>query len=260
MPTDFLVRDVPALKKRVFRLGLSGSFGIDEAGAREALEQVQYVFWTPGMKGLTAALRGALRSDRERYVVASGPFLGFTRRGVRRAAEARLRALGTDYLDVFQLYWLSKMSAFTGAVQEELLRLKQEGKVRAVGVSIHDRARAGRLAEDSILDVLMIRYNAAHPGAEIDVFPHLARRRPAVVAYTATSWRKLLRAPRGWSGRPMTAGECYRWVLRSPHVDVVLCGPRNAAQWRDDLAAVEAGPLPEADLTWMREFGRAVHG
>jgi aryl-alcohol dehydrogenase-like predicted oxidoreductase len=49
-------------------------------------------------------------------------------------------------------------------------------------------------------------------------------------------------------------------VLRSPHVDVVLCGPRNAAQWRDDLAAVEAGPLPEADLTWMREFGRAVHG
>ncbi len=260
MATDLLVRDVPALGKRLFRLGLSGSFGLDEATAREALEKVQYVFWTPRMKKLTPALKDALRRDRERYVVATGPLLGFTRGAVRRAAEARLRALGTDYLDVFQLYWLSKMSAFTGAVQEELLRLKEEGKVRAVGVSIHDRPRAGRLAEDSILDLLMLRYNAAHPGAEQDVFPHLARCRPAIVAYTATSWRRLLRAPRGWKGRAMTGGECYRWVLASPHVDVVLCGPRSAVEWKEDLAAVEAGPLPDADVAWMREFGRAVHG
>ena len=260
MPGDFLDRDVPALKKRVFRLGLSGSFGLDEAGAREALERIQYVFWTPRMKGLTAALRDALRRDRERYVVATGPLLGYFPGQVRKAAEARLRALGTDHLDVFQLYWLSKMSAFTGAVQEELARLREEGKVRALGVSIHDRPRAGRLAEDSILDLLMLRYNAAHPGAERDVFPHLARRRPAVVAYTATSWRKLLGRPRGWTGRVMTPGDCYRWVLASPHVDVVLTGPRSAGELRENLAAVDQGPLSEADLAGMREFGKAVHG
>jgi aryl-alcohol dehydrogenase-like predicted oxidoreductase len=260
MMNDPLVRDVPALRKQVFRLGLSGSFGIDEAGAREALETVQYVFWTPTMKGLTGALRDVLRRDRERYVVASGPLLGFTRGSVRRAAESRLKALGVEYLDVFQLYWLSKMSAQTSAVEAELVKLREEGKVRAIGASIHDRPRAGRLAEDSIFDLLMIRYNAAHPGAERDIFPHVARRRPAVVAYTATSWRKLLRKPRGWSGRAMTAGECYRWVLASPHVDVVLCGPRSAAEWRADLAAVREGPLPDADVAWMREFGRVVHG
>jgi aryl-alcohol dehydrogenase-like predicted oxidoreductase len=152
------------------------------------------------------------------------------------------------------------MSAQTSAVEAELVKLKEEGKVRAVGVSIHDRPRAGRLAEDSIFDLLMIRYNAAHPGAERDIFPHLARRRPAVVAYTATSWRKLLRKPRAWAGRAMTPGECYRWVLASPHVDVVLCGPRSAAEWRADLAAVREGPLPEGDVAWMREFGRVVHG
>lgn len=260
MQTAFLVRDVPALKKQVFRLGLSGSFGLDEAGAREALETVQYVFWTPTMKGLTKALRDVLRRERERYVVATGPLLGFTRGSVRRGAEHRLRALGVDYLDVYQLYWLSRMSAQTAAVEEELLRLREEGKIRVIGTSIHDRPRAGRLAEASIFDLLMIRYNAAHAGAEQDVFPHLARRRPAVVAYTATSWRKLLRPPRAWSGRAMTPGDCYRWVLASPHVDVVLCGPRDVAQWRDDLAAVQQGPLPDADLAWMREYGRAVHG
>jgi predicted aldo/keto reductase-like oxidoreductase len=260
MANDFLVRDVPALKKPVFRLGLSGAFGLDEAGAREALETARYVFWTPMMKGLTRALREVVRRDREAYVVATGPLLGFTRGAVRRAAEHRLRALGVDYLDVYQLYWLSRMSAQTGAVEEELVRLREEGKIRVIGTSLHDRPRAGRLAEASIFDLLMIRYNAAHPGAEQEIFPHLVRRRPAIVAYTATSWRKLLKAPRAWSGRPMTAGECYRWVLGSPHVDVVLCGPKNAAEWRADLAAVQAGPLPEAEASWMRDFGRAVHG
>ncbi len=258
--SEFLCREVPALGRRLFRLGLSGSFGLDEAGCREALERVQYVFWSPRMKGLTAALRDALARDRERYVVAAGPLLGYFPSAVRRAAEGALRALGVDYVDVFQLYWLGKMSAFTGAVRDELARLRDEGKVRALGASIHDRPRAGRLAADSILELLMIRYNAAHPGAEHDVFPHLARRRPAIVAYTATAWGRLLRPPRGWKGRVATAGDCYRFCLTSPDVDVALTGPRTASELRENLAAVERGPLSPEEMAFMRDFGRAVHG
>ena len=123
------------------------------------------------MKALTPALRDALARDRDRYVVSAGPLLGYFPGAVRRAAEAALRTLGVDFLDVFQLYWLGKMSAFTAAVREEMNRLREEGKVRALGVSIHDRPRAGKLAEESILDLLMIRYNAAHPGAEVGDLP-----------------------------------------------------------------------------------------
>jgi aryl-alcohol dehydrogenase-like predicted oxidoreductase len=257
---DFTHRDVPRFSRHLFRLGLSGSFGLDEAGCREALERMQYVFWSPRMKALTPALRDALARDRDRYVVSAGPLLGFFPGAVRRAAETALRTLRVDSLDVFQLYWLGKMSAFTSAVQEEMARLREEGKVRALGVSIHDRPRAGKLAEDSILDLLMVRYNAAHPGAEQEIFPHLARRRPAVVAYTATAWRKLLRAPGGWKGKVPTAGDCYRFCLSSPHVDVVLTGPRSAAELRENLAAVEQGPLSRDEMQEMRAFGRAVHG
>ncbi len=260
MADGFAVREVPRLGKRLHRLGLSGSFGLPEAAAREALERLQYVFWSPRMRTLTPALRDALARDRERYAVAAGPLLGFFPGAVRRAAEAALRTLRTDYLDVFQLYWLGTTSAFTGPVQEALARLKEEGKVRAVGASIHDRPRAARLAEDSILDLLMVRYNAAHPGAERDVFPHLARRRPAVVAYTATAWRKLLRRPRRWDGPVPTAGDCYRFCLASPHVDVVLTGPRTAEELRENLAAVDRGPPTEAELEAIRAFGRVVHG
>jgi hypothetical protein len=40
---EFTHREVPRLGRRLFRLGLSGSFGLDEAGCREALDRLQYV-------------------------------------------------------------------------------------------------------------------------------------------------------------------------------------------------------------------------
>jgi len=258
--SEFLVREVPRFGRPLFRLGLSGSFGLDESGCREALERIEYVFWTPRMKGLTPALRDALARDRGRFIVATGPMLGFFPGSLRKAVEHARRALGTDVIDVFQLFWLGKMSAFTRGVQAEMVALRDEGRVRWLGVSIHDRPRAGRLAADSILDVLMIRYNAAHPGAEQEIFPHLAARRPAVVSYTATAWRKLLAASKGWTGRVPTAGDCYRFCLSSLHVDVALSGPRTVAQLRENLAAVERGPLSAEEDAWMRAVGRAVRG
>src|SRR4030067_1209191 len=209
---------------------------------------------------LPPALRVALVVDREWYVVRACPLLGYLPGAVRHGAERALRTLGVDCRDVFQLYWLGKMSAFTGAVQAELVKLRDEGKVRAVGVSIHNRKRAGKLAEDSILDLLMIRYNATHPGAEQEIFPHLARRRPAVVASTATAWRRPPHAPGGWKGPVPTAGDCYRFCLTDPHVDVVLSGPRNVGELRENLAALEKGPLSPGEVGFLREFGEAVRG
>ena len=256
---DFRFRTPPALGKRVHRLGLSASKGIDEAAIREALDAgVNYLFFTRG--SMVRPVREAVRRDRDRLVIASGPVLGYFAGSIRRAAEKVLRTLGTDYLDVLQIFWLGRMSALTEGNLAEMVRLREEGKVRALGVSIHDRPRAGRLAEDSPLDLLMIRYNAAHPGAEEDVFPHLARRRTAVVAYTATCWRKLLRPPRGWDGPAATAGDCYRFCLTSPHVDVVLTAPASAAELRENLRALERGPLSPEEEVRLRALGRAVHG
>jgi aryl-alcohol dehydrogenase-like predicted oxidoreductase len=261
MATGFTRREVPALQQSsLFRLGLAPSFGIEEKGIEEGLERCEYVFWNPRAKRMTAPLQRALRRDRARYVVAGGPTLAYFPGQLRPYVDRARSLLGTDYLDVLQLYWFGKMSRYTSRMVDELVRLRDSGAVKALAVSIHDRRRAGALAEDSPLDLLMIRYNAAHPGADVDVFPHLARRRPAVVAYTATSWRKLLRAPRGWTGPTMTAGDCYRFCLSSPHVDVVLTGPRNVDELRQNLAAVEKGPLSEDELRWMREYGRRVHG
>ena len=101
---EFTCRGVPRLGRRLFRLGLSGSFGLDEAGCREALERMQYVFWSPRMKTLTPALRDALARDRGRYVVSAGPLLGISPAPSAARPRRRSRTLGVDSLDVFQLW------------------------------------------------------------------------------------------------------------------------------------------------------------
>jgi len=40
---------------------------------------------------------------------------------------------------------------------------------------------------------------------------------------------------------------------------VVLTGPRNVAELRENIAAVDLGPLSPAEMEEMRAFGRAVH-
>lgn len=260
--TSFTHSDLRGVNKRAFRLGIACNYGLDGESFASALERgVNYVFWTPFKTGkVTPVLKDAVKRDRERLIIATGSTLGFFRSGVKKGAEKLLRVLRTDYLDVLHLFWLGTTSALTEGTQAALLELKQEGKIRSIGVSIHDRERAGRLASDSIIDTFMIRYNAAHPGAERDIFPHLEKRKPNVVAYTATAWRKLLKSPGGWSEPPMSPAECYRFCLSSPHVDVVLSGPANRAQLDENLKALEAGPLAPPEDARIRKFGAAVHG
>jgi aryl-alcohol dehydrogenase-like predicted oxidoreductase len=261
MSDDFLYREVPALGRKVFRLGLATNYGINGEDLEWALEQgVNYVFWPPNARGMTNPLKAALKRDRESILLASGPTIGYFGGGIRRRCERLLKKLDTDYLDVFQLFWLGRTSAWSKSTMDGLVSLKESGMVRSIGVSIHDRKRAGMLAQDSPLDVLMIRYNAAHPGAERDIFLHLEKRRPAIVAYTATRWRGLLKRPKGWNGPVMTAGDCYRFCLTNPHVDLVLTGPKHRRELQENLLDLrEKGPLSEEENRWIRDFGQVVH-
>ena len=247
--------------KKLFRLGLAANYGIDEDGVRAAMDRgVNFFLWTTRGSGLRSPLREAVGQRRDAVAVAGFATLGWFGWGVRRGAESLLSSLGTDYLDVFLLGWLGVGSAWTSATERDLVHLRESGKVRAIGVSIHDRPRAGKLAAESPLDLLMIRYNAAHPGAERDIFPHRREQKPAILAYTATSWRKLLKRPSGWDGPVMTAGDCYRFQLSSPHVDLALTAPATREELVENLDALARGPLTPDEARWMRAFGHAVHG
>lgn len=268
MTGDFARITLPKIDKSVLRMGLAGNYGVTADDARWAAERGMS-YWVVGasFKRVLPAVRDVIAKDREAHVVAMLGMAAFAWQ-VRRSVEGYLRKLDTEYLDVFKLGWLGKTSRYSPGVLDELAKLKAEGKIRAIGTSIHDRPRAGRLAEDSPIDVFMIRYSAKHPGAEQDVFPHLATRDPAVIAYTALAWQQLLKPVKGIEmppfpgdaarGPPLTADLAYRFVLTSPHVHVVLTGPKDRAQLEANLASLERGPLSEAELAWVREYGQKL--
>ena len=269
MYQDFDFAHLPKVEKRVFRMGIAGNYGIDSADVRWAAEQgANYWVWGSSFKPVTQGIREVIRGARESHVVA---LLGWGYFGwqVRRNVEKALRTLDVDYLDVFKLGWLGRTSAYSRAVVDTLLKLKEEGKIRVIGTSIHDRRRAGRLALDSEIELFMIRYNAKHPGAEQDIFPHLTERNPAVVSYTALAWGQLIKPLKGvemppWPGEekldvpPLTPELCYRFVLSNPHVHLVLTGPKDRAQLECNLRAMRQGPLSPEELDWVGQYGRLV--
>ena len=260
---------LPVVKKAVFRMGIAGNYGIDSKDIQwAAYRGANYWVWGRSYGKVAEGIRQVIKAGRDKHVVA---MLGWGYCGwqVRRSVENALRQLATDYLDVFKLGWLGRTSVYSQGVIDTLLKLKQEGRILSIGTSIHDRKRAARLALDSEIDLFMIRYNAKHPGAEQDIFPHLAKRDPAVVSYTALAWGQLIRPLKetampawpggeGFTGPPLSPELCYRFVLTNPHVHVVLTGPQNREQLRMNLDAIRQGPLEPGEMSWIRQYGRLV--
>lgn len=248
---------LPVVNKVVFRMGIAGTYGIDSTDVEWAAGQgVNYWVWGRGFGKVTDGIKHIIAHDRERHVVA---MLGWGYFGwqIRRSVEAARRTLRTDYLDVFKLGWLGRTSIYSRGIIDTLLELKQERKILSIGVSTHERKRAGTLALDSEIDLFMIRYNAKHPGAEEDIFPHLSRRNPALIAYTALAWGQLIRPIRGMMP-PLSPELCYRFVLSNPNVHVVLTAPRNRQQLSQNLGAVGQGALNPDEMSRVRQYGHLL--
>jgi len=244
-------------------LGLSATYMPGKKAIYLARNEGINLFFAFGLDfQMIHVLRDIMKSERDNIVLATGAYnYIWSAQNVLKTCEKRLKQFRTDYIDVFLLLGVLKPAEFTPRVHEGLLQLKKEGKVRAIGLSCHDRKFLGQLAQQGIIDVLMMRYNAAHRGSENDIFPCLDTHNPAVLCYTATCWTSLLRRPKGWQkdSRIPTAGDCYRFVLSSPKVHAVLTAPRNLQQLKENIAALRQGPLPEDDLNFMREFGDIVY-
>jgi aryl-alcohol dehydrogenase-like predicted oxidoreductase len=260
---DFLHTILGNTGMPVHRLGLSATYWPGKKTIYRAIDEGLNYFFCFGLdKQMLAVMRDVSKSDREKYVIATGAYnLLFGHPNLRRTLEKRLRQLKTDYIDVFLFLGVTKSKHFPEAAREELYRFKEEGKIRAVGMSTHDRKFAGKLAEEGKLDVMMVRYNAAHRGAETDIFPHLKTHNPGIINFTATRWRQLMHRPKGYPKEEFipTAGMTYRFALSNPYVHVCMTAPSNLKHFEENLAEVKKGPLTEDELEFMRKFGDAVY-
>jgi predicted aldo/keto reductase-like oxidoreductase len=273
----FLISAAPAFGVPVCRLGLA-SYGHTEITSDDLIEAldrgINFLNWEGLAEGSSSdrtftSTIAALGSRRQSVAVC-------VQFGARSAADAAqelrsvLTALKTDYIDVLTLYYVERPKEWEeirspGGALPYLRDAERDGTVRRLGVTSHQRRLAATMAASGLLDLLMIRYNAAHRGAEQDVFPVTEPRRLPVIAYTALRWRALLRStpddPPAFLVPP--ACDWYRFVLQNPAVTLTLTAPQTRAELSEDLRVLDAeGPLTEEEYAILAQHGARVrrHG
>lgn len=247
----------------VSRLGLGASYGVSRRGCLEAFDAgVNYLFWgstrTRGM-GLGIRELGRRPGIREQMVVVLQCYVRWPSL-VSRSVERGLRSLGLDYADVLLLGWHDRHPST--AVLEAAERLRERGRFRHLAISSHQRRLIAEWLPEERYDAFHLRYNAAHRGAEQEIFPHLpVADGPGIVSFTNTRWGHLLdpaKMPAGTA--PPTAADCYRFVLSHPAVHVAICGPAGDDQLRHGLSVLESNSMDDEELARMRAIGDHVHG
>ena len=250
----------------VSRLGLGSSFGAPASVIEEAVEQgVNYLYWgTIRRSAFGRAMRNLARRRREEIVLTVQSYSRIPGL-IGPSVEVALRRAGLDYFDILLLGMRNERPG--PAYIDAFERLREQGKVRFLAISTHNRPLLPSLFDEyrkgkSAYDVFMLRYNAVHRGAERDAFPFVpADPRPGMIAYTATRWGDLLDPGKMPAGEtPPTASDCYRFVLNQPEVDLVLCGPANRSQMQEALRALARGPLPPDEIERMQRIGDHIYG
>ena len=248
----------------VARIGIGSGYGIPAGAVEKAFHEhrINYLYWSLSRRaGMTEAIRTLGPKHRDDLVIVMQTYdhLGLF---MERAHEKGLAKLGIDHADVLILGWFNRYPS--RRVIDGALRLKEQGKVRFLAISGHNRKTHGKVAAmaDTPIDILMVRYNAAHAGAEHDVFPHLPdTNRPGVTSYTATRWGQLLKQRKMPPGeKALTAAECYRFVLSNPNVDLCFTGPRNADEMDAAISALDGGSMSPEEIQRVRRIGDHVHG
>ncbi len=250
---------------KVGRLGIASGYWMPSAAIEEAFERgCNYLTWGTFIKGYSPHMREALRNivakgQRDRLVLAMFSYAHQSFLTEHFLLKG-LKAANLDYADVLILGFFPKRPS--QRVLDGAIRLKEKGLVRFIGISSHNRRLYPSLSTDEVFDVFHLRYNAAHQGAETEVFPFLPEKsKPGIVNFTATAWGKLLNPKKMPPGEPMpTAADCYRFVLSQTAIDVCMTGPRKKDEMRQNLTILDQGPMTEDELARMRRIGDHVYG
>ncbi len=251
----------------VCRLGLAAHMNahLTEADVQIALERgINFLNWPGSPDYLSRAVAGL--GPRRREVIVCAQFEARTAADAERELAGVLRELRTDYVDVLTFYYVEAAEEWQeirgpGGALEYCRRAQADGKVRLLGLTSHQRPLAATIAQSGLIDMLMIRYNAAHRGAETEIFPVIDARRLPVVTYTSLRWGALMeptpddppdfvvpRAP-AW----------YRFVLQHPSVTVALMAPHSRDELEEDLTLLaDPRPLETAEYERLAAHGQRV--
>jgi len=237
-------------------------------------------------EGLIIATKCGLRWDREvgqHHFDSEGKsiyrYLGPD--SIREELEASLKRLGVDCIDLYQTHWQDPTTPIADAMAE-LLKLKDQGKIRAIGVCNATPEEMDAYRAAGVLDSSQDRYSMLDRDQELQNLPYCAEIGMAFLAYSPLA-QGLLTGKVG-SDREFPEGDLRRdnprfshanrmrvaslmqaiqpiaddnelameqlvlaWTLTRPGLTHVLAGARNPEQALSNARAGEV-TLPDTDI------------
>ena len=103
---------------------------------------------------------------------------------IRQEVEDSLRRLGVDVIDLYQVHWPDPLVA-REETAEQMQRLVEEGKVRAVGVSNYSPEEMDAFGKAVRLSTAQPPYNLFERGIEKNILPYCQDKGIALLTYGA---------------------------------------------------------------------------
>jgi aryl-alcohol dehydrogenase-like predicted oxidoreductase len=195
-----------------------------------------------------------------------------------RSIERSLQRLRSDRVDLVQLHSCSEDELRKGDAIDALLRARDKGYTRYIGYS--GDGQAARFAiESGAFDTLQTSVSIADQEAIELTLPLAIDRQMGVIAkrplanvvwrhaqkpenaYVVPYWERIqeLRYDFLQGDDPATASAtALRFTLGVPGVHTAIVGTARPGRWRENAAALEAGPLPRSQFEAIRARWREV--
>ncbi|WP_413720809.1 aldo/keto reductase [Silicimonas sp. MF1-12-2] len=205
------------------------------------------------------------------------------------AVDSSLAALGTDYIDIYNLHAvvIEEYDLLLDRVVPVLLREKEKGKIRHIGITEagprdHEHKMLRRAVDDGPFESIAVAYNMMNQLAHREVLPRA--RDKGIGSMVMFAVRAVFSVP----GRlkadvqsRVAAGDLPQWMAEKDNVldfllhpggadsiidaayryvrhkwctDVILFGTGNVAHLEANIASLLRPPLPEADVERLEEL------
>lgn len=244
------------------------------------------------------AVGKAIAGRRDRVVVSTKASAGrgdalLSPEELTASLEKSLARLGTDYVDVFHLHGVrpEQYDYCVDMLVPEMRRQRDLGKLRFLGITEQFVGDTGhrmlqRAVCDDLFDVVMVGFSLLNPSARERVFPQTLEHDVGTLIMFAV--RRALSQPEALS--ELVAGlvergevearyvngndplhflrehaavsgvveAAYRFCRHEPGADVILTGTGNTDHLTQNVAAIQAPPLPDDIAASLRQLFGSV--
>ena len=164
---------------------------------------------------------------------------------VKCSIDKQLKELRTDYIDYGFIHCQDEASDWEtyrkNGVYDHILRLKEQGIVRHIGLSSHTPSVIQRIMDDAPIDMLMFSVNPAYDyghgeyaNGGVDernaIYRRCEKEGVGISVMKPFSGGQLLDAAQSPFGQALTSYQCIRYSLDKPGVLTVLPGAQSVRE------------------------------